>query len=186
MIITTLAYSQRANDVAYLSQHYALMKQWTSYLVAEALIPANQLSTDDFQGTLANQTNLALKGIIAIQAMSQIATKTGHTADASNYSDIASTYLSRWQVYGINSDAYPPHTNLAYQEPDSHGLLYNLYADKLLGLGFVPQSVYDMQSTFYPTVAETYGVPLDTRNTVTKSDWEMWVAAISSDTTKAM
>jgi hypothetical protein len=48
------------------------------------------------------------------------------------------------------------------------GLLYNLYADRQLGLGLVPQSVYDMQDKFYPTVKEKYGVPLDTRGTYTK------------------
>ena len=53
MLIMTLAYSQKANDVNYLSQHYNILKQWTGYLVAEALIPANQISTDDFAGSLA-------------------------------------------------------------------------------------------------------------------------------------
>ncbi len=51
---------------------------------------------------------------------------------------------------------------------DNLGLLYNLYGDKLLGLNLVPQSIYDMQSTFYPTVVQNYGVPLDTRNAFTK------------------
>lgn len=186
MIIATLAYAQRANDVAYLTQHYNIMSQWTSFLVAEALIPANQLSTDDFQGALANQTNLALKGIIAIQAMSVVATMTGHTSDATSFQNTASSYLTQWMTLGINHAASPPHTTLDYQEPDSHGLLYNLYGDKLLGLGFVPQAIYDMQSTFYPTVAQPFGVPLDTRDVFTKSDWQMWVAAISSPSTKSM
>jgi len=48
------------------------------------------------------------------------------------------------------------------------GLLYNLYADRLLGLNLVPESIYEMQSAFYPTVANEYGIPLDTRNTYTK------------------
>jgi hypothetical protein len=48
------------------------------------------------------------------------------------------------------------------------GLLYNLFADAQLGLGLVPQSFYQMQSDFYPTVANKYGVPLDTRHTYTK------------------
>ncbi|KUJ19273.1 DUF1793-domain-containing protein [Mollisia scopiformis] len=186
MLITTLAYAQRANDVAYLTQHYNILKQWTGYLVQEALIPANQLSTDDFQGQLANQTNLALKGIIGIQAMSVIAQKTGNTADATNFSSIAHSYISQWQQLAVVSTASPPHTNLDYQDNSSHGLLYNLYGDKLLGLGLVPQSLYDMQSTFYPTVAQTYGVPLDTRNVFTKSDWQMWAASISSASTKSM
>lgn len=53
MIIMTLAYAQRANDDAYLAQHYDILKQWNEYLVEEALIPANQISTDDFAGALA-------------------------------------------------------------------------------------------------------------------------------------
>jgi hypothetical protein len=205
MIIMTLAYAQRANDNGYLSQHYNMLKQWTGYLVQEALIPANQLSTDDFQGQLANQTNLALKGIIAIEAMAVIAQLTGNTADASSYHDTATSYISQWQGFAVVSNASPPHTNLAYGDDSSHGLLYNLYADKLLGLNLVPQSIYDMQSNFYPTVAQTYGVPLDTRNVYTKcksplhhsalissfnlsplADWQMWAAAIASKSTQQM
>jgi hypothetical protein len=67
---------------------------------------------------------------------------------------------------------------------DTHGLLYNLYSDRVLNLNLVPQSVYDMQSAFYPTVADEYGVPLDTRHNYTKSDWQMWAAAISSQDTQ--
>lgn len=186
MLITTLAYAQRANDNAYLTQHYNILKQWTGYLVQEALIPSNQLSTDDFQGQLANQTNLALKGIIGIQAMSVIAQRTGNTADATNFSSIAHDYINKWQQLAIVTTANPPHTNLDYQDNTSHGLLYNLYGDKLLGLNLVPQSVYDMQSNFYPTISQTYGVPLDTRNVFTKSDWEMWCASIASTSTKEM
>jgi hypothetical protein len=121
MIITTLAYAQRAQDTGYLSQHYNILKQWTSYLVQEALVPENQLSTDDFQGQLANQTNLALKGITAIQAMSEIASKTGNGADATNYSNIAHDYIGKWQEMAVVTDANPPHTNLDYQDDSSHG-----------------------------------------------------------------
>ena len=53
MLIMTLAYAQRAQDTAYLTQHYDILKQWTGYLVQEALIPASQVSTDDFAGSLA-------------------------------------------------------------------------------------------------------------------------------------
>ena len=48
-----LAYAQRANDNAWLDQHYDILRQWTGYLIADALIPANQISTDDFAGSLA-------------------------------------------------------------------------------------------------------------------------------------
>lgn len=121
MLIMTLAYAQRTNDNAYLTAHYPILKQWTGYLVQEALIPANQLSTDDFQGQLSNQTNLALKGIIGIEAMSVIAQRTGNVADAKTYSNIAHDYLTQWQDLAIVKKATPMHTNLAYGDDASHG-----------------------------------------------------------------
>ncbi|KLU86452.1 glutaminase GtaA [Magnaporthiopsis poae ATCC 64411] len=75
---------------------------------------------------------------------------------------------------------------LSYNDPNSHGLLYNIYCDRLLNLGFVPQAVYDMQSTFYRSVQLEFGVALDTRHTWTKSDWEMFAAAVADQETKTM
>ena len=186
MIIMTLAYAQRANDTSYLSQHYAKMQEWVAYLIEGSLIPANQLSTDDFAGTLINQTNLALKGIIGIGAMAEIAKLTGNTADAQNYSNIATSYISQWQNFGIAQDDSPPHTTLNYGANDTHGLLYNIWADQELNLQLVPESVYTMQSNFYPTVEEPFGVPLDTRHTYTKGDWELMTAATCSPSTRDM
>lgn len=188
MIIMSLAYAQHANDTTFLSEHYPLLKQWVGYLIDDSLIPANQLSTDDFAGALANQTNLALKGIIGIGAMAQIASLIGNVADAQNYSSIATSYISQWQTLGIaqGNPTELPHTTLNYGANDTHGLLYNLWADKELGLGLVPQSVYSMQSNFYPTVAEPFGVPLDTRHTYTKGDWESMTAATCEASTRDM
>ena len=53
MLIMTLAYSQKSGDTDYLNIHYNLLKKWTSYLVDDSLYPANQISTDDFAGSLA-------------------------------------------------------------------------------------------------------------------------------------
>jgi hypothetical protein len=186
MLIMTLAYAQRADDVDYLKSHYKILKQWTSFLVEEALIPASQISTDDFAGPLENQTNLAIKGIIAIGAMAEIANLSGNIADAKNYSSIAKDYVEQWTTLGLAKGADPPHTTLNYGNTSSHGLLYNLYADRSLNLNLVPQSIYDMQSAFYPTVSHKYGVPLDTRHTYTKSDWEMFTAAVASTSTQKM
>ncbi|KAJ5624405.1 hypothetical protein N7510_000714 [Penicillium lagena] len=186
MVIMSLAYAQKASDTSYLTQHYDLLQQWTGYLVDDALYPANQISTDDFAGALANQTNLALKGMIGIQAMSEIAKLTGNKADAANYSSIAHSYIAKWQNLAINKNANPPHTTLNYNNWTSHGILYNLYADAQLGLNLVPKSVYNMQSAFYPTVVNEYGVPLDTRHTYTKLDWQSLAAAIASGSTQTM
>jgi len=186
MLIMTLAYAQQDNNVDYLKQHYAKLIQWTSFLVDDSLIPASQLSTDDFAGTLQNQTNLALKGIIGIRAMGEIARLVGNTTDESHYNEISFEHIQKWMGYGIAADANPPHTTLNYGANETHGLLYNLWCDLELGLNLVPQEVYDMQSKFYPTVKETYGVPLDTRHTYTKGDWEMFTAAYCAPDTRDM
>ncbi|RAO67229.1 uncharacterized protein BHQ10_003241 [Talaromyces amestolkiae] len=186
MLIMSLAYYLASKDLDFLNTNYKLLDQWTQFLVDEALYPANQISTDDFAGSLANQTNLALKGMIGIKAMSVIANATGNLTSASNYSSIASNYITQWQTLGINSAADPPHSTLSYGSNDTWGLLYNLFGDKELGLNLVPESVYEMQSNFYPTVNGEYGVPLDTRHTYTKGDWESWAASLASESTRDM
>ncbi|KAL2016709.1 hypothetical protein VTK56DRAFT_3172 [Thermocarpiscus australiensis] len=114
----------------WLSRSYKLWKQWTGYLVRESLIPHNQLCTDDFAGWLANQTNLALKGIIGIRAMSEIADIVGEEDEAKYYRNISETYIEKWQEYGISRDQ--THAKLAYTWYGSWTTLYNLYADSLL------------------------------------------------------
>ena len=74
---------------------FDLLDQWTQFLITDSLIPANQISTDDFAGSLANQTNLAIKGIVGIKAMSVIAGMVGDTARESNYS-VSSGF--RWML----------------------------------------------------------------------------------------
>ncbi|KAJ4311479.1 hypothetical protein N0V94_007920 [Neodidymelliopsis sp. IMI 364377] len=161
--------------------------QRAEYLIQNSLYPAEQLSTDDFAGHLANQTNLALKGIIGIEAMSHISQLIGEDADAQNYTTIAHDYISKWQSPAVNVVDSPPHAILNYGNATTWGLLYNLYNDKPFNTNLVPQEVYDIQSSFYPTVKKRYGVPLDTRNRYyTKSDWELFCAAIASEETRDM
>lgn len=109
---------------------YKLWKQWTVYLIEEALEPKNQLSTDDFAGWLRLQTNLALKGIIGIRAMSEIADILGETKDAKYYREIADDYIEKWQDYGLSRDKVFP--KLSYEWYGSWTTIYNLYADSLL------------------------------------------------------
>ena len=52
-----------------------LLDQWGTYLVGNTPFLADQLATTDFAGSLPNQTNLAVKGIIALEAMAVIEEK---------------------------------------------------------------------------------------------------------------
>jgi hypothetical protein len=66
----------------------------------------------------SNQTNLAIKGIIGLKAMSRIAQLT-HNED--KFGKVADSYLEGWKGLGINTQADPPHTTLSYGDNDSHG-----------------------------------------------------------------
>ena len=63
--------------------------------MSNTLEPANQLSSDAFAGTLTNQTNLALKGIIGIKAMAEIAKLVGNSSASSTY-DVSLVHLRAW------------------------------------------------------------------------------------------
>ncbi|KAI0796743.1 DUF1793-domain-containing protein [Abortiporus biennis] len=180
MLIMTLSYTQRTNDKSLITTYFNLLDQWTQFLITDSLIPANQISTDDFAGSLANQTNLAIKGIVGIKAMAVIADLVGDQARSSNYSSIAASYVQQWQTFATSSGGQ--HLTLSYGDDASWGLSYNLLGDKLLGTNLFPTSVYDMQTKWYSSVANSFGVPLDTRHTYTKSDWEIWTAGIVTST----
>ncbi|KAH9482400.1 Glutaminase A [Psilocybe cubensis] len=182
MVIMALSYAQKTGDNSQLQQYKGLLDQWTQFLVSDSLIPANQISTDDFAGSLANQTNLAIKGIVGIKAMSQIAELVGTPAQSANYSSIASSFVTQWQKLATSSSGQ--HLTLSVirefcKVAVNWGLSYNMYADKLLKLDVFPESVYEMQTAWYKTVAQPFGVPLDTRYV---DYWEIWTAGIMTDT----
>jgi hypothetical protein len=194
----------------WIGRSYKLWKQWTGYLVREALIPKHQLSTDDFAGWLANQTNLALKGIIGIRAMSELSDLVGETEDAKYYRNISDVYIRKWEEYSLARDG--THAKLAYTWYGSWTTTYNLFADALLCFhlrssaaldddqlkqdsqrllreessdkgsrtAFIHENVYKMQSNWYHLVRQKYGLPLDSRHLYTKSDWQFFATAVTS------
>ncbi|KAH0843775.1 hypothetical protein AYO21_07913 [Fonsecaea monophora] len=194
---------------------YRLWKQWTSYLVEFSLLPHNQLSTDDFAGWLALQTNLALKGIIGIKAMAGLAELTENHEDAKVFNNISKVYIEKWEEYGISRDK--THAKVAYNWYGSWTTTYNLYADSLLCFhlssdnsstktsiagryeyqkplkgsipgdkdGFVPKHIYQMQSDWYYAVRQKYGLPLDSRHLYTKTDWEFFAMAVAAPKVRA-
>ena len=194
---------------------YRLWRQWTKYLIEFSLEPSNQLSTDDFAGPLQLQTNLALKGIIGIKAMSEIAATINNKRDFKRYLNISETYVDKWVKFGLSRDEN--HMQLSYDWYGSWSTLYNLYADSLLcfhlegtplalsgrstphlfgdggqkplkpapRVGFVPHKIYSLQSNHYHNVRQRYGLPLDSRHLYTKTDWEFFATAVASPSTRA-
>ena len=185
LLIMSAAYLQRADlrsARAFARTHYKILKQWSDYLVDNALDPDLQNQTDDFTGFIAHSVNLALKGILGIGAMSIVATVNGNKTDAAYYTGVARSYITQW--VGKATDADGDHLKLAYDQNGTWSLKYNGYADKLLRLNLIPAKVAAQEARWYLSRANTYGVPLDLRHTYTKSDWEMWTAAWLADQPK--
>lgn len=147
-------------------------------LVDYGLITESQLSTDDFAGTLANQTNLAIKAIVGIKCMSIIAGISNHDEESERLDAISIDYVQRWLLLAYDEGV--PFAKLAYQWKGSWTSLYNLYPDRLLNLHLFPQFVYDQQDAWYAKIIQRYGVPLDSRHLYTKLDWELFIASFSS------
>lgn len=148
-------------------------------MIEYGLITELQLSTDDFAGQLANQTNLAVKAIVGIRSMSIIAHITNHTVTSHELQAKSESFVQSWLDLSYQDGI--PFAKLAYGWPGSWGTLYNLYADRLLGLDLFPEWVYEKQENWYGKVLNRFGVPLDSRHTYTKSDWGMFCASMMRD-----
>ena len=192
----------------WVQRSYRLWSQWTTYLEDYSLRPENQLSTDDFAGWLALQTNLALKGIIGIKAMAGLAELAGHDQDVKRYENTSRVYIEKWEEYGISRDK--THAKVAYNWYGSWTTTYNQYADALLCFhlenteddpkvfgngqkpigggkheGFVPRRIYQLQSDWYYSVRQKYGLPLDSRHLYAKTDWEFFSMAVAAPRVRA-
>ncbi|EJD03589.1 DUF1793-domain-containing protein [Fomitiporia mediterranea MF3/22] len=187
MLIMTLAYTQWSGNNTLISKHYGLLRGWAEYLGNNTLTPTAQSSADFVLGqalSSSNQTNLALKGIIGIACMAKIAAIAGSNDDQSRFDATASSYITQWQKNSLPSDG--SHIDFFYGNSDSSGLIYNLYADRLLQLNLVPQEVYQAVTSFYNTAGDSmkYGLPLNNKQVDrTTTHWMMFAASTATDTT---
>ncbi|KAJ7904655.1 DUF1793-domain-containing protein [Mycena olivaceomarginata] len=147
MVIMALSYAQKTGDISHLQRY----------------IQTHPGMQDDFAGALANQTNLAIKGIVGIGAMTQIEALLGNTAQSANYSSIAASYVTQWQK--LSASTTGAHLTLAVSN--------SIFGDKLLKLNLFPESVYAEQTAWYQTHANAFG----------GTDWEIYTASWVTTTT---
>jgi hypothetical protein len=153
------------------------LRKWAAYLEEKGLDPENQLSTDDFAGHLAHNTNLSIKAILALGAFGEIARGDGDEKTARHYDATARAMAIKWVDMAKEGDHY----KLAFDQPNTWSQKYNLVWDTLLDLHLFPASVAKTEWTFYQTKMQPYGLPLDNRKTITKLDWEFWTASLTDN-----
>jgi hypothetical protein len=156
------------SDGAFARHYWPVLTKWKDYLVKYGLRPGNQLSTDDFAGHLANNTNLAIKAILGIASYDALEGKSTRAAAA-------------MAIDWADTAAEDAHYRLAFDQPGSWSQKYNLVWDKLLGLHLFPAAVAEREIAFYKTKLNAFGLPLDNRETYTKLDWIIWTATLAKD-----
>ncbi|PIL35873.1 hypothetical protein GSI_01533 [Ganoderma sinense ZZ0214-1] len=150
MLVMALAHARISGNGTLLSQYYNTMKRWADYLVSNALQSDYQTIQD---GSITNLANTALKGIIGVKAMAEIARALGEESDAVSYDNKSSSLFNSWLSLATSSDQ--SHLLGGYGDQQSWSLMYNLFADKMLALNFVPQSIVDMQTQYLDSLLAT-------------------------------
>jgi hypothetical protein len=175
LILLTAALAKAEGDAKFAERYWPLLSKWAAYLREKGMDPENQLSTDDFAGHLAHNTNLSLKAVLALGAYAGLAETLGEKAEAADFRREAKGMAERWQRMADDGDHY----RLAFDKPGTWSQKYNLVWDRLLGLNLFPPAVARKEISFYKTKQNRYGLPLDNREAYTKLDWIVWTATLA-------
>ncbi len=160
------------------ARHYMpQLTQWAEYLSSKGMDPENQLSTDDFAGHLAHNTNLSIKAIEALGAFVQIARGVGDDKLAAHYEAVVKPMPGKWQQMALDGDHY----KLAFDQPGTWSQKYNLVWDSILDLHLFPSNVMQTEWAYYSRHLQPFGLPLDGRKSITKLDWEVWTATLAPE-----
>jgi hypothetical protein len=177
MLILTAAISVIDKKADYAKEHWKTLTTWAEYLKKEGFDPANQLSTDDFTGHLAHNANLSIKSILGLACYGMLAEQLGETEKGREYTTLARELAKKWMRSAADNDHY----SLTFDKKGTWSQKYNLVWDKVLSLNIFPDEVRKKELAYYMKKQNQFGLPLDSRNTYTKSDWIMWTATLTDN-----
>lgn len=179
MLIMTAAIVKVDQDTSYVSKHWNTLTLWAQYLKENGLDPVNQLCTDDFAGHFAHNANLSVKAVMGIASYAYLAGMLGKKDISALYNETAHELANNWMMKAQDVNHY----RLTFDNPGTWSQKYNLVWDKLMNWNIFPKEVAQTEVTYYLTKQNKYGLPLDSRENYTKSDWIIWTATLSDNNT---
>src|SRR2546421_2343158 len=106
MLVLLAALGQKQGNWHLAQQYWPQLEKWAEFLRAKGVDPENQLSTDDFAGHLAHNTNLSIKAIIGLAGYGRLADALGDRAAAAKYGSLAKELAARWVSMANDGDHY--------------------------------------------------------------------------------
>ena len=170
-------------DIEYLRKYLPYMTKWANYLVENGKDPANQLCTDDFMGHSARNTNLAAKAIMGVMSYSEILRMLGDDEQADEYKAKALDMADFWKKNAYTTNGGRHYLLNFGANTSTWSTKYNLIWDKIWGWDIM-KDARTAEMSFYMNKMKTYGLPLDSRGDLCKSDWQMWVMGFADVTSQ--
>jgi hypothetical protein len=176
MLILIDALAREESSAKLAQQYWPQLTNWANYLKENGLDPENQLTTDDFAGHVAHNSNLSIKAIDAVAAYADLGLMLDYEDTAKSYAAAAKEMAGKWVDRAVEGDHY----KLAFNSPDTWSQKYNLVWDRILSYNLFPPKVREAELAYYLTKTNRYGLPLDSRADYTKLDWSLWTATLTT------